>query len=93
LSGSGLAVKGQHILDPRTSQPATRQQRTWALCDSAAESDALSTACMVLNEAEIHETLLAEKSWLVFLEASPQVRQLGQRALPPPPENITRTNV
>ena len=33
LSGSGLAVKGRHIVDPRTGQPAERLNRTWALCD------------------------------------------------------------
>jgi len=82
LSGSGLAVKGKHILDPRTGQPAQRQNRAWALCDTAAESDALSTACMVLAEAEIAEILAAEKSWLVFLEENGNARPLGQRALP-----------
>ena len=50
LSGSGLAVKGEHILDPRTGEPALRQNRAWVLADTAAESDALSTACMVLGE-------------------------------------------
>ena len=83
LSGSGLAVKGKHILDPRTGRPADRQNRAWALCDSAAESDALSTACMVLAEAAIAEILDAEKSWLVFLEENGNARPLGSRALPP----------
>ncbi len=82
LSGSGLAVKGKHILDPRTGQPAQRQNRTWALCDTAAESDALSTACMVLDEVEIVEILAAEKSWLVFLEENGNARSFGDRALP-----------
>ena len=67
LSGSGLAVKGQHILDPRTGHPAQRQNRAWALCDTAAESDALSTACMVLTETEIAEVVAPEKSWLAIL--------------------------
>ena len=84
LSGSGLAVKGKHILDPRTGQPAQRPHRAWALCDTAAESDALSTACMVLAEAEIVEILAAEKSWLVFLEENGTARPLGNRALPAP---------
>lgn len=84
LSGSGLAVKGKHIFDPRTGQPAPRQQRAWALCDTAAESDALSTACMVLAEAEIAEILAAEKSWLVFLAENKNARPLGSRALPLP---------
>jgi len=82
LSGSGLAVKGKHILDPRTGLPALRQNRAWAVCDTAAESDALSTACMVLDDAEIAEILAADKSWLVFLEENGHARSLGDRALP-----------
>lgn len=82
LSGSGLAVKGRHILDPRTGQPARRLSRAWALCDTAAESDALSTACMVLDEPAIAEIVAPEKSWLVFLEAGAGVRPLGARPLP-----------
>jgi FAD:protein FMN transferase len=82
LSGSGLAVQGKHIFDPRTGEPARRQNRAWALCDTAAESDALSTAAMVLDEAEIAEILAAEKSWLVFLEENGNARPLGGRVLP-----------
>lgn len=82
LSGSGLAVKGRHIFDPRTGQPGQRQNRAWALTDTAAESDALSTACMVLAETEI-TTILAENGrWLVFLEADGRARHFGSRALP-----------
>ncbi|MBW8863551.1 MAG: FAD:protein FMN transferase [Verrucomicrobia bacterium] len=83
LSGSGLAVKGQHILDPRTGGPARRQARAWALCDTAAESDALSTACMVLDETEIAEILAPEKSWLVFLDTDGIYKNIGKRPLPP----------
>jgi thiamine biosynthesis lipoprotein len=83
LSGSGLAVKGNHILDPRTGQPALRQSRAWALADSAAESDALSTACMVLNEAELEEVLAQDQSWLIFLETGRLNRPMGSRMLPP----------
>jgi thiamine biosynthesis lipoprotein len=82
LSGSGLAVKGRHIFDPRTGQPAPRLNRAWALCDSAAESDALSTACMVLPEPEIAEILAVEKSWLVFLQENEEARPMGNRPLP-----------
>jgi thiamine biosynthesis lipoprotein len=84
LSGSGLAVKGQHIFDPRTGQPARRQNRAWALTETAAESDALSTACMVLSEPEISEILGENKQWLVFLEEHGTWRHCGNRALPPP---------
>jgi thiamine biosynthesis lipoprotein len=82
LSGSGLAVKGNHILDPRTGQPALRQNRTWALADTAAESDALSTACMVLTEPELEQVLAQDRSWLLFLETDRTARAIGSRALP-----------
>ena len=82
LSGSGLRVKGKHILDPRTGQPAQRENRAWALADTAAESDALSTAAMVLNKAEIKEALKQEKSWLVILNEEESWQCLGSRALP-----------
>lgn len=83
LSGSGLAVKGSHILDPRTGRPALRQQRAWALTDTAAESDALSTASMVLTEAELSAALEQEPSWLVFLETEAMAQIIGNRSLPP----------
>ncbi|MEY4918401.1 MAG: Thiamine biosynthesis lipoprotein ApbE precursor [Verrucomicrobiota bacterium] len=83
LSGSGLAVKGQHILDPRTGQPAARQNRAWALAETAAESDALSTAGMVLEDAEISKVVASEKSWLVILDNGDQEIHFGQRPLPP----------
>lgn len=83
LSGSGLAVKGKHILDPRTGLPALRQNRAWALADSAAESDALSTACMVLREPELEDVLAHDSTWLFFLESSGAALPKGRRALPP----------
>ncbi len=79
LSGSGLAVKGSHILDPRSGQPAARQNRAWALTDIAAESDALSTACMVLDETEIEPMLAANSRWLVFLEGRAGLKRFGTR--------------
>jgi len=82
LSGSGLAVKGEHILDPRTGRPAWRKNRAWILADTAAESDALSTACMVLSEPELLDVLAQSDSWLAFLEAEQGALSLGNRALP-----------
>jgi thiamine biosynthesis lipoprotein len=83
LSGSGLAVKGGHILDPRTGQQALRLNRAWALADTAAESDALSTACMVLSEPEMEEVLEQDHSWLFFLETDGICLPMGSRELPP----------
>jgi thiamine biosynthesis lipoprotein len=53
LSGSGIAVQGAHLIDPRTGTACPRTTRTWALAPSAALSDALSTAFFVLSEEEI----------------------------------------
>ena len=84
LSGSGLAVKGAHILDPRTGTPAALRNRVWALADTAAESDALSTACMILNEAEINDTVGKNAGWLVILSEGEKQRVIGSRPPPPP---------
>ncbi len=83
VSSSGIASQGWHILDPRTGQPATVRDNTWALTDSAAESDALSTAAMVLSEAEIAGVVAKNNSWLVILQDEKKWRQLGSRPLPP----------
>ncbi|MBL9199088.1 MAG: FAD:protein FMN transferase [Opitutaceae bacterium] len=53
LSGSGTAVQGEHLIDPRTGAPAARTTRTWALAPTAAQADALSTAFFVMSEREI----------------------------------------
>jgi len=82
LSGSGLAVKGTHILDPRTGRPAMRQNRAWVLADTASESDALSTACMVLSEPELEQVLAQNHPWLAFLETGEDARPMGSRVLP-----------
>ena len=83
LSGSGLAVKGKHILDPRTGSPSALRNRVWALTETAAESDALSTACMILRESEISEVVEKDESWLVFLQEEKNWRHLGKRPMPP----------
>lgn len=53
LSGSGLAVQGDHLVDPRTHATARRRDRTWALAPCAALSDALSTAFFIFTDAEV----------------------------------------
>jgi FAD:protein FMN transferase len=81
LSGSGIAVKGAHILDPRTGRPAPRQNRAWAVADTAAESDALSTAFMVLSESELESVVAQNHSWLAFLDTDDGARPVGSRVL------------
>jgi thiamine biosynthesis lipoprotein len=83
LSGSGLAVKGSHILDPRTGNPAQIRNRAWAIAGSAAVSDALSTACMVLDPLEIVDLAAGKSDWLVALNEQEQWLFHGSRAIPP----------
>jgi thiamine biosynthesis lipoprotein len=52
LGGSGIK-KGRHIIDPRRGVPVDGQRAAWVISESAARSDALSTACMVMGEDEI----------------------------------------
>lgn len=52
LAGSGIAVKGSHLIDPRTGKPAARVTRVWSLAPDAAAADALSTAFFVMSDME-----------------------------------------
>jgi thiamine biosynthesis lipoprotein len=52
MSGSGLG-KGHHIIDPRTARPATETRAAWTVTKTAAASDALATAFMILSPEEI----------------------------------------
>ncbi len=54
LSGSGFLVKGAHIMNPRTLRPVpVKEKRSYALAPTAALSDALSTAFMIMSPEEI----------------------------------------
>ena len=54
LSGSGFHVKGAHIINPRTMRPVPpKADRTWCIAPTAALSDALSTAFMIMMPEEI----------------------------------------
>jgi thiamine biosynthesis lipoprotein len=53
VSGSGTEVKGEHILDPRSGQPARGHLAAWASTSTAALSDALSTAFFVMTADDV----------------------------------------
>ena len=54
LSGSGFAIQGAHIIDPRSGQPIEVQdRRSYALAPTAAVADALSTAFMMMSAEDI----------------------------------------
>ena len=54
LSASGIGEQGAHVVHPDTGQPpAYRFQRVWVVAPSAALCDALSTACLIMDEEEL----------------------------------------
>ncbi len=90
LGASGASVKGTHIFDPRDGTPCHGYFRTWAQAPSAAEADALSTAAMLLNRAELGQlsarlpeisfALLAEESHAEAVETFGSFPLLGSRS-------------
>ena len=52
ISGSGLQ-KGQHIIDPRKGEPTRVRKAAWAVANTAALSDALSTVFIIMSKSEI----------------------------------------
>jgi len=78
LSGSGTLIHGRHILDPRTGRPASGPPGAWAVCPSAALSDAISTAFMVMSVAEVEEYCRChtETTAMLWLERTPGVFEL-----------------
>ncbi len=68
VSGSGFAVQGAHIMNPRLFQPVPlKNRRTYGLAPTAALSDALSTAFMVMEKDEV-EGLCARYKGVEALE-------------------------
>lgn len=54
VGGSGL-LKGPHIIDPRTAEPAEDGKAAWACAATAAVADALSTAFMIMSPDQIEQ--------------------------------------
>ena len=78
LSGSGVKLHGQHIINPRTGAPVTDRLGAWAVAPSAAESDAISTAFMVMSAAEI-ELYCAAHPKVCGMTLSPNVEAAQAR--------------
>ncbi len=54
LSTSGFGYQGAHIINPRTGRPVSiLRTRLWATAPTAALSDALSTAFLVMEKEEV----------------------------------------
>jgi len=79
LSGSGRKLHGDHIVDPRTGRAVTDKLGAWALTPSAALSDALATAFMVMSaqEVEAYCREQTEVSAVLGLQAAQGPRLIG----------------
>jgi thiamine biosynthesis lipoprotein len=67
LSGSGTEVKGDHIINPKTGKPAERHLAAWAVHPSAAASDALSTAFMMMDRQAIEVLCRSHTGMTAFI--------------------------
>ena len=67
LSGSGTEVKGAHIINPETGCPAQRHLAAWAIHPSAAASDALSTAFMMMETKKIEQLCATHQGIAAFV--------------------------
>ena len=82
LSGSGTEVKGGHILDPRTRRPARGHRAAWAGHRSAAFSDALATAFMVMSTSEVAAYCAARPDvWALVISGPKTCRIFNERVL------------
>jgi len=61
ISGSGLQ-KGQHIIDSRKGEPVQIGKAVWAVASTAALSDALSTAFIIMTKKEIEDYCKMKKN-------------------------------
>ncbi len=76
LSGSGTEVKGKHIIDPKTGRPAQGHLAAWVSHPSAAVSDALSTAFMVMDTEEVKDFCGSHPEIWALVVIDPQTCQV-----------------
>lgn len=82
VSGSGPEIKGDHIFDPQTGQPAAGHTAAWAGHEEAAAADALSTAFMVMDGAAVEAFCRERKNtWAVIVGADGRIRVFNAPAL------------
>jgi thiamine biosynthesis lipoprotein len=67
LSGSGTESRGNHIINPKTGEPAKRHLAAWAIHPSAAASDALATAFMMMAPEQIEQLCAANPGTVAFV--------------------------
>ncbi len=68
FSASGTARRGRHVIDPGTGTAAQTRIRAWAWAETGALADALSTAFLLLPEAQIGMICRTRASVGAYLE-------------------------
>ncbi|MEM1297346.1 MAG: FAD:protein FMN transferase [Verrucomicrobiota bacterium] len=71
LSASGLGEQGAHVVHPDTGKsPDYHFERVWVTAPSAALSDALATACLIMDEEELagFAAMIREREVSIFAE-------------------------
>jgi len=82
LSGSGPEVKGAHILDPRSGDPASGHLAAWVSHGSAAVADALSTAFVVMGPGEVKKFCRDHPDvWALVVTVNGECRVFNRDAL------------
>lgn len=56
IGASGLA-KGSHIINPITGKPEVKKAGSWVFAQNTADTDAFSTAFMIIDNGEISKTI------------------------------------
>ncbi|MGA2532186.1 MAG: FAD:protein FMN transferase [Candidatus Aminicenantales bacterium] len=85
LSGSGTEVKGDHIIDPRTGRSARGHLAAWASHPSAAVSDALSTALLVMGTDEVRRFCRSHpETWALVIIPGKKCRIFNANAIAQP---------
>ncbi len=84
LGGSGRALHGPHIIDPRSGVAAVEFVGAWALAPSAACADALSTAAMVLDESELTDLAAQQRVTLWQARLAADSTEILLRVFEPP---------
>lgn len=83
LSGSGRTIHGEHIVDPRSGRPPDSTIAAWAMAPSAALSDALSTAFMVMAPEQIETYCRGQTgTWAAVLVRTPDGPRLSRFGCP-----------
>ncbi len=79
ISGSGLQ-KGPHIINPRSGKPVDDKLAAWSTASTAASADALSTAFMIMTNAQVKKFIQQhpEVAACILSKKNPQVLLLGK---------------